>query len=97
MKIVGCDFHPSCSRWRFSILRREKLRSGSCCIAMAQQSGFIGSWKLRRWLVSRHAGNSQWFIELAEGLGHVVWVGDAAQIRAGYVRRHVRRQDCSNH
>jgi hypothetical protein len=42
-------------------------------------------------------GNSQWFIELAEGLGHVVWVGDAAQIRAGYVRRHVRRQDCSNH
>ena len=32
-------------------------------------------------------GNSQWFIELAERLGHVVWVGDAAQIRASYVRR----------
>jgi transposase len=32
-------------------------------------------------------GNSQWFIDLAEELGHVVWVGDAAQIRASYVRR----------
>jgi transposase len=32
-------------------------------------------------------GNSQWFIELAEKLGHEVWVGDAARIRASYVRR----------
>jgi transposase len=32
-------------------------------------------------------GNSQWFIELLERLGHLVWVGDAAQIRASYVRR----------
>ena len=32
-------------------------------------------------------GNSQWFIELLERLGHEVWVGDAAQIRASYVRR----------
>ena len=32
-------------------------------------------------------GNSQWFIELLEHLGHLVWVGDAAQIRASYVRK----------
>ena len=32
-------------------------------------------------------GNSQWFLELLEQLGHEVWVGDAAQIRASYVRR----------
>ena len=32
-------------------------------------------------------GNSQWFLELVEGLGHEVWIGDAAQIRASYVRR----------
>jgi transposase len=32
-------------------------------------------------------GNSQWFIELVEDLGHVILIGDAAQIRASYVRK----------
>ena len=32
-------------------------------------------------------GNSQWFIELVEDLGHEIWIGDAAQIRASYVRK----------
>ena len=32
-------------------------------------------------------GNSQWFMELLEDLGHEVWIGDAAQIRASYVRK----------
>jgi len=32
-------------------------------------------------------GNSQWFIELVEELGHEIWIGDAAQIRASYVRK----------
>jgi transposase len=27
-------------------------------------------------------GNSQWFVELLQQLGHEVWIGDAAQIRA---------------
>jgi transposase len=32
-------------------------------------------------------GNSQWCIELVEDLGHEIWIGDAAQIRASYVRQ----------
>ena len=32
-------------------------------------------------------GNSQWFVGWLERLGHEVWVGDAAQIRANYVRQ----------
>ncbi len=32
-------------------------------------------------------GNSQWFVELLQELGHEVWIGDAAQIRASYVRK----------
>ena len=31
--------------------------------------------------------NSQWFENLLQGLGHEVWIGDAAQIRASYVRK----------
>jgi transposase len=32
-------------------------------------------------------GNSQWFIELVQDLGHEIWIGDAAEIRASYVRK----------
>jgi transposase len=32
-------------------------------------------------------GNSQWFVELVEDLGHEIWIGNAAQIRASYVRQ----------
>jgi transposase len=32
-------------------------------------------------------GNSQWFVDLLQQLGHEVWIGDAAQIRASYVRK----------
>lgn len=33
------------------------------------------------------SGNSQWIEDLLQGLGHKVWVGDAAQISASYVRK----------
>jgi transposase len=32
-------------------------------------------------------GNSQWFVQLLEQLGHEVRIGDAAQFRASYVRK----------
>src|SRR5260370_610332 len=38
-------------------------------------------------------GNCQWFVEMVTTLGHAVWVGDAAKIRASEVRqqKHDRR------
>jgi transposase len=38
-------------------------------------------------LGSRRRGNSQWFVELVEDLGHEIWIGDAAEIRGSFVRR----------
>jgi len=32
-------------------------------------------------------GNTQWFEDLLDGLGHDLWIEDAAEIRAGYVRK----------
>ena len=32
-------------------------------------------------------GNDQWLIQLLQKLGHEVWIGDAAQIRASYIRK----------
>jgi transposase len=33
------------------------------------------------------SGNTQWFEDLLDRLGHEVWIGDAAAIRASYVRK----------
>ena len=87
MMIIGCDFHPS---WQqVSWLDSETGETG-------EQKLVHASGDARRFyqalagpvLIGMEAtGNSQWFIELVEDLGHEIWVGDAAQIRASYVRK----------
>ena len=87
MKIVGCDFHP---RWQqvavFDAARGEiaehKLLNGD-----GEAERFYRALEAPALIGIEACGNSQWFIELLERLGHLVWVGDAAQIRASYVRR----------
>ena len=87
MMIIGCDFHPS---WQqIAWLDSETGETGE------QKLGH-GSGEARQFyqqlaapvLIGMEAtGNSQWFIELIEDLGHEIWIGDAAQIRASYVRK----------
>jgi transposase len=87
MKIVGCDFHPGWQQVAVfdsetgEIVERKLSHQGGEAEQYYRELGSPA-------LVGLEAcGNSQWFIELAEQLGHEVWVGDAAQIRASYVRR----------
>jgi transposase len=88
MKIVGCDFHPS---WQqVAVFDPEtgeiaelKLLNGDG----GEAERFYRELEAPALIGIEACGNSQWFIELAERLGHVVWVGDAAQIRASYVRK----------
>ena len=87
MKIVGCDFHPSWQQVAVfdpetGELMERKLTNGD-----GEAERFYRELEAPALVGIEACGNSQWFIELAEGLGHVVWVGDAAQIRASYVRR----------
>ncbi len=87
MLIVGCDYHP---RWQqVAWLDPETGETG-------EQKLINGDGEAERWyrqlpvpsLIGLEAtGNSQWFIDLLNQLGHEVWVGDAAEIRASYVRR----------
>jgi transposase len=87
MIIVGCDFHP---RWQqvaiFDPVTGEiverKLINGN-----GEAEEFYGSLPVPSLVGVESCGNSQWFLELMEQLGHEVWVGDAAQIRASYVRK----------
>src|SRR5215469_7381482 len=87
MRIIGCDFHPS---WQqVAWLDAETGETGESKLVN-------GDGEAEQWyrsltdpaLVGVEAcGNSQWFVEMLQQLGHEVWVGDAAQIGASYVRK----------
>ena len=87
MKIVGCDFHPSWQQVAVfdpetGELTERKLMNGD-----GEAERFYREMEAPALVGIEACGNSQWFIELLERLGHEVWVGDAAQIRASYVRK----------
>src|SRR5258705_796048 len=87
MMIIGCDFHPS---WQqVSWLDTETGESGEQKIVHATGDGkrFYEQVAAPALIGMEATGNSQWFIELVQDLGHEIWIGDAAQIRASYVRK----------
>jgi transposase len=82
MIIVGCDFHP---RWQqvaifdpaSGEIVERKLINGN-----GEAEQFYRDLPVPFLVGVESCGNSQWFVELMEQLGHEVWVGDTAQIRA---------------
>src|SRR5205807_2464376 len=85
--IIGCDFHPS---WQqIAWLDSETGESGERKLvhASGEAQQFYRQLAAPALIGMEATGNSQWFIELVEDLGHQIWIGDAAQIRASYVRK----------
>jgi transposase len=87
MWIIGCDFHPS---WQqVAWCNTETGETGEQ--RLEHSNGEAERWYRQLPVGSRigleATGNSQWFVELLQRLGHEVWIGDAAQIRASYVRK----------
>ena len=87
MKIVGCDFHPSWQQVAVFDPETGEIAELKLLNGDGEAERFYRELEAPALIGIEACGNSQWFIELAEQLGHVVWVGDAAQIRASYVRR----------
>ena len=87
MTIVGCDYHPG---WQevavFDVetgeLRNLRLENGN-----GEAERFYRSLRSPALVGMEASGNSQWFEDLLARLGHEVWIGDAAQIRASYIRK----------
>ena len=87
MMIIGCDFNPSWQQiaWLDSATGEtgeRKLVHGN-----GDAQKFYQQLAAPVLIGMEATGNSQWFIELVEDLGHEIWIGDAAQIRASYVRK----------
>ena len=90
--IIGCDFHPSWQQiaWLDSETGEtgeRKLVHASGDAKAFDAKAFYEQLAAPAWIGMEATGNSQWFIELVQDLGHEIWIGDAAQIRASYVRK----------
>ena len=87
MMIIGCDFHPS---WQqVSWLDTETGETGDEKLVQAdgEAERFYGALPAPALIGMEATGNGHWLVDLLAELGHELWVGDAAQIRASYVRR----------
>lgn len=85
--IIGCDFHPS---WQqVSWLDTETGETGEQKLVHARGDAqqFYRQLGAPVLIGMEATGNSQWFVELVQELRHEIWIGDAAQIRASYVRK----------
>jgi transposase len=87
MWIIGCDFHPSWQQVSFFDVDTGEIGERKLMNGNGEAERFYRGLPVPSLIGVEACGNSQWFLDLLEQLGHEVWVGDAAQIRASYVRR----------
>ena len=87
MIIVGCDFHPSWQQIAWLDSDSGETGEGKLIHAEGKARQFYAQLPQPVLVGMEATGNSQWFIELVEDFGHEIWIGDAAQIRASYVRK----------
>ena len=87
MKIVGCDFHPG--HQQVSILDTVTGEETEMKLNHADGAAerFYRELEAPALVGMEAVGNSLWFERVVERLGHDLWIGDAAKIRASYVRR----------
>src|SRR6202166_4593424 len=87
MVLIGCDFHPS---WQqVSWINRATGETGDQ--KLLHEPGavekFYRQFPAGARIGVEATGNCQWFLELMAKLGHEVWIGDAAKIRASDARQ----------
>ncbi len=85
MLIIGCDFHPGFEQ--IAMLDKETGEVRSLRLQHPEEAReFYGSLQESALVGMESCGHSQWFERMLAELGHQLWIGDAAQIRASVVR-----------
>jgi len=87
MMIIGCDFHPSWQQVSWLDTETGEVGEQKLVHGSGDAQRFYEQLAAPALIGMEATGNSQWFIELMQDLGHEIWIGDAAQIRASYVRK----------
>jgi transposase len=87
MMIIGCDFHPSWQQINWLDVETGETGERKLVHASGDAKRFYEQLTAPVLIGMEATGNSQWFIEMVEDLGQTIWIGDAAQIRASFVRK----------
>lgn len=87
MTIVGCDFHPGWQQIAVLDIETGEVRELKLSNGNGEAERFYRQLPAPALIGLEASGNSQWFEDLLARLGHEVWIGDAARIRASYVRK----------
>jgi transposase len=96
MLIIGCDFHPG-----FQQLAIFDNQTGEIRYQRVQNPeearAFYASLPPAALVGMEAGGHSQWFERMMAELGHELWLGDAARIRASVVRPQKTDQRDAEH
>jgi transposase len=87
MIIIGCDFHPSYQQVAMLDTETGRIEDHKLMHATGEAVRFYRGLPSPALVGIEAVGNDQWFVYLLQKLDHEVWIGDAAQIRASYVRK----------
>jgi transposase len=93
MVLIGCDFHPAWQQVCWLDTETGETAEHKLVHSPGEVEKFYGRFAAPARVGIESTGNCQWFLDQLAKLGHEVWVGDAAKIRASDVRRqkHDRR------
>jgi len=93
MRIIGCDYHPSWQQICWVDTETGETGEQRLEHASGEAERFYRQLPAPALIGMESTGNCQWFLEMATRLGHDVWIGDAAKIRASDSRqqKHDRR------
>ena len=87
MMIIGCDYHPSWQQICWLDTETGETAEQKLEHASGEAEKFYRQLPGPALIGMESTGNCQWFVEMATTLGHEVWIGDAAKIRASEVRQ----------
>jgi transposase len=88
MKIIGCDFHPGYQQIAmWDKVTGEALEKALSHERKEEVQAFYAGLQGPVRVGLEASGQSQWFERMLAELGHEVWIGDAAKIRASCERR----------
>lgn len=87
MIIIGCDFHPSWQQICWVNTETGETEERKLMHASGEARQFYEGLGKPARVGLESTGNSHWFVDMLGELGHEVWIGDAARIRASQVRK----------
>jgi transposase len=90
MMIIGCDFHPSWQQVSWLDTETGECGERKLVHASGEAKVFYRQLAAPALIGMEATGNCHWLVDLLGELGHELWVGDAAAIRASYVRQQKR-------